>query len=255
LGVREIPLLGLPLADLNIAAAASWIAAREGGSFGYVVTPNADHFVRLHHQPHLRPLYTAASLRLFDSRLMAHAARALCLAAPTVCPGSDLAEELLRHHTRPGERITIIGLRPQLLPILTTRFGLAPPAHYDPPMGFWRDPSALHAAVDFARVHPARLTFLALGSPGQEILAQAIAATPGTRGTGLCLGAALDFLTGGARRAPGWMQATGLEWLHRLAREPRRLWRRYLLDDPLIFYLLLRARQRGEDFPAKPAQQ
>ena len=236
---------------------ARWVDMRDGEAFGYVVTPNADHYVRLHRQPGLRALYDGAALCVLDSRVVAWVGTLFGLAVPAVCPGSDLAAEILARHVRPGERIAIVGLRAVYLPILVDRFGLAPAAHCDPPMGFWRDPAALSAVVDFVRTHPARLVFLAVGSPGQEILAQAIAADGRAMGTGLCVGAALDFLAGGARRAPGWMRRCGLEWLHRLVGEPGRLWRRYLLDDPLIIWLLWRARRRqcGEDFGVQAAEQ
>lgn len=239
-------LLGLTYADMDVPATAAWVAARDPSTFGYVVTPNADHLVRLHRQPWLRAAYAAAVLCVLDSRVVARAGRLLGLAVPAVCPGSDLAQEVLARHLRPGEPVTIIGLRAGHLPALVARFGLEAPAHFDPPMGFWRDPATLRAAVTFVRAHPARFVFLAVGSPGQELLAHAIATAGGARGTALCVGAALDFLAGGARRAPGWAQAHGLEWLYRLAYDPRRLWRRYLLDDPLVFWLLWR--QRREDF-------
>ena len=205
-----VPLLGLNFVSLDVAQAADRIAARRGAAFGYVVTPNADHLVRLHRQPDLRATYEGAVLCLLDSRIVAGSGRALGLLMPKTCPGSDLAATLLRRHVHPGERITIIGLRPEYLPALVTRFGLAAPAHCDPPMGFWRDSAAIRAVADFVLAHPARLVFLAVGSPGQEILARAIAADGRAIGTGLCVGAALDFLAGGARRAPRWMQRAGL---------------------------------------------
>lgn len=253
--VRRVSLLGLDFAALDVMGAALWIAARDGANFGYVVTPNADHLVRLHREPALRPIYAEAALCVLDSRVVAGIARVLGMAVPHACPGSDVTEMLLRRYRRAGERVTIIGLRPALLPALMSRFGLVAPAHFDPPMGFWRDPAALGAVVDFVRAHPARLVFLAVGSPGQEILARAIATDGRAVGTGVCVGAALDFLAGGARRAPRWMQIIGLEWLHRFMREPRRLWRRYLRDDPLVFWLLWRARvfrprQYGKNFRA-----
>ena len=86
--------------------------------------------------------------------------------------------------------------------MLIARLGLAPPAHYDPPAGFDQDPAAFAAAVDFVRTHPARLVFLAVGSPRQERLAAAIAAAGDATGTALCIGASLDFLAGARRRAP-----------------------------------------------------
>ena len=115
---------------------------------------------------------------------------------------------------------------------LVARCGLAPPAHYDPPHGFERDPAALRTTVEFVLAHPARFVFLAVGSPRQEMLAAAIQATGRATGIGLCIGASLEFIAGAQPRAPVWMQRAGLEWLHRLGRDPRRLARRYLIDCP-----------------------
>jgi N-acetylglucosaminyldiphosphoundecaprenol N-acetyl-beta-D-mannosaminyltransferase len=172
-------------------------------------------------------------------------ARLFGLAAPLVVPGSDLTEHLLAHHLRPNERITIVGLSPVWLPALVARCHLAPPAHYDPPMGFERDPVAFAAAVAFVRDNPARFVFLAVGSPRQEYLAAAIAAAGGVTGTGLCIGAGLEFLAGARRRAPRVMQLLGLEWLFRLAGDPRRLFRRYVIDSPAVIALLLKQRLAG----------
>jgi exopolysaccharide biosynthesis WecB/TagA/CpsF family protein len=240
---RTVPLLGLDFADMDAAAAARAIAARPWASpFRYVVTPNADHLVRLQRQPELRALYDDALLRLMDSRMVARAAALLGLPAPAVAPGSDVTAWLLGRHLRPRERITIVGLRPERLPALIRRSGIAPPAHHDPVMGFAQDPAALRQAVDFVLAHPARLVFLAVGSPAQEILAAAIQASGRAVGTGICAGASLDFLAGAAKRAPVLMQQAGLEWLHRLASDPRRLARRYLRDDPPVLGMLLRER-------------
>jgi exopolysaccharide biosynthesis WecB/TagA/CpsF family protein len=127
---------------------------------------------------------------------------------------------------------------------LVQKLGIAAPAHYDPPMGFDRDPVTLGQAVEFVLANPARFIFLAVGSPRQERLAEEIQATGRATGVGLCIGASLDFLAGATPRAPGWMQRAGIEWLHRLCRDPKRLARRYLLDSPPIFALLLRERLR-----------
>jgi exopolysaccharide biosynthesis WecB/TagA/CpsF family protein len=109
-------------------------------------------------------------------------------------------------------------------------------------MGFDTDPAAFRDTVAFILAHPARLVFLAVGSPRQEHLAAAVAASGQATGTGLCIGASLLFLAGAERRAPGWMQRDGLEWAYRLANDPRRLAGRYLLDSPRIVPLLLRDR-------------
>jgi exopolysaccharide biosynthesis WecB/TagA/CpsF family protein len=244
--VARIRLLGLDFTDTTPAEAAAAIAARPAAeAFSYVVTPNADHLVRLARAPALLPLYRDAGTCLLDSRVVAYAAAALGLRAPRVVTGSDLTERLLLQHLVPGERITIVGLRAAHLDALIARCGMAPPAHYDPPMDFDQDPRQLRQAVEFVLAHPARLVFLAVGSPRQEKLAAAIAATGRATGTGLCIGASLEFLAGAQRRAPDWTQRAGLEWLHRLATNPRRLARRYLLHNPPVFALLLRERLRG----------
>jgi exopolysaccharide biosynthesis WecB/TagA/CpsF family protein len=237
--------LGLDFADLDPSAAASLIAEQSAdAAFRYVVTPNADHLVRLARRPELSAVYAGAWLRLLDSRVVARAARLLGLAAPRVAPGSDVTALLLAAHLRPGEQVTIIGLRPARLPALVHRYRLAAVAHHDPPMGFEHDAAAFREAIEFVVAHPARFTFLAVGSPRQEMLAAAIAATGQARGVGLCVGASLDFLSGAIPRAPAWMRQSGLEWLHRLASDPRRLARRYLVEDPVVFALLFREWRR-----------
>ena len=240
--MQTIPLLGLDFADPVLQEAARWVLARSPQApFDYVVTPNADHLVRIAGNPVLAAVYRNAALRLLDSRVVAGAARVFGLTAPRVVTGSDLTERLLRD-VPPDERVTIIGLHDAWLARLIQRTGLAAPAHYDPPIGFERDPEGLAAAVRFVIEHPARLVFLAVGSPRQEILAAAIKASGQATGLGLCIGASLEFLAGARPRAPHWMQSVGLEWLHRLGRDPYRLARRYLLQDPAVFSLLLRER-------------
>ena len=235
--------LGLEFTDLDVASAARLLGQRSASEpFGYVTTPNADHLVRLHRQPELRPLYEHALLRLLDSRVVARLARLVGLPAPQVAPGSDLTALLLSRHVTANERVTIIGLSPAWLPALVARCGLAPPAHYDPPRGFDRDPATLQAAVDFVLAHPARFIFLAVGSPRQEMLAAAIQATGRATGIGLCIGASLEFIAGAQPRAPAWMQRASLEWLHRLSRDPIHLARRYLIDSPAIVPIILRER-------------
>jgi N-acetylglucosaminyldiphosphoundecaprenol N-acetyl-beta-D-mannosaminyltransferase len=241
-----VTLLGLGFDDLDLARATAWIAARPAEApFGYVVTPNADHLVRLSRDPALRAIYRGAALCLLDSRVVAGLARLLRLPVPTIVPGSDLTAHLLAHNLAPGERITIVGLWPVWLPALITRCGLAPPAHYNPPMGFDRDPIAFANTIAFVRANPARFVFLAVGSPRQEYLAAALAASGDITGIGLCIGASLEFLAGARRRAPRILCRSGLEWLFRFASNPRKLFRRYVVDSPVVIALLVKQRLSG----------
>jgi exopolysaccharide biosynthesis WecB/TagA/CpsF family protein len=235
-----VQLLGLECADFDAAGAACAIAQRPANApFAYVVTPNADHYMRLARNPELRTLYEGAWMRLLDSRVVARAARLLGLHTPRVAPGSDVAALLLEDHLCLGERVTIIGLQPEWMDVLRRRYHLTNVAHHNPPMGFEHDASAFRRAIEFVLSHPSRFIFLVTGSPRQELLANAIAMTGQGCGVGLCVGAALEFLSGAKARAPRWMQHAGLEWLHRLGSDPRRMIRRYLWDDPMIFRMLL----------------
>jgi exopolysaccharide biosynthesis WecB/TagA/CpsF family protein len=103
-------------------------------------------------------------------------------------------------------------------------------------MGFIMKLEAVEDCLSFIeRQSPFRFCFLAVGSPQQEMLAALLRQRGIARGLALCIGASLNFLTGRERRAPLWMQRLSLEWLYRLARDPRRLWVRYLVRGPRIF--------------------
>jgi N-acetylglucosaminyldiphosphoundecaprenol N-acetyl-beta-D-mannosaminyltransferase len=113
---------------------------------------------------------------------------------------------------------------------------------------FLRDAeSAEQRAPLLQRIKQARadLVLVAFGAPKQELFADhARRALPTAVFVGV--GATFDFIAGRVRRAPRWMQRAGLEWFYRLSREPRRLWRRYLVRDPKFVALVLRQwLQRG----------
>ena len=86
------------------------------------------------------------------------------------------------------------------------------------------------------------LFFFAIGAPQSELVCALAVERGKARGVGLCIGASLEFLTGAKSRAPLWMQRAGLDWLFRLASEPARLWRRYLVEGPQIFLIWWRWR-------------
>ncbi|MDR3519978.1 MAG: WecB/TagA/CpsF family glycosyltransferase [Acidocella sp.] len=206
--------------------------------FAYIVTPNADHLTRLKRQPQLRLVYDAAWLRLLDSKFIWHAARILRQPVPPVATGADIAAALLSRLT--AQTVAIIGMQPAVLTALQQRYPHLTFAHHVPPQNLLNDQLGFRRARDFAVSTNARFTFIALGSPLQEILAYAIASQPNALGLGLCTGSALEFCAGTQARAPAWMRSAGLEWLHRLARNPRRLARRYLIDDPPILAALVK---------------
>ncbi len=214
--------------------------------FGYIVTPNVDHIVRLSHdesEPAIEAAYAKAELCVCDSRILASLARLRGIQLPVVT-GSDLTAALLESEIKPGDRIAVVGGSADLVERLSVRYPHVEFVHHSPPMGLRRNVAAQTAAAQFISEAKCRFTFLAVGSPQQELIAARVV---GATGFGLCIGAALEFLTGDQVRAPKAMRRTGLEWAHRLASDPRRLWRRYLIEGPRVFLLAWRWRASGAD--------
>jgi exopolysaccharide biosynthesis WecB/TagA/CpsF family protein len=220
------------------------IAAAYGQErFGYVVTPNVDHLIRYYEDATFRAHYRAAEYILMDSRFAARLVYLLKGVRLPVCTGSDLTAHLLAEVIKPADRIVMIGGSSEQAQQIATRFGLTDLRHHNPPMGFINDPAAVEACLEFIEHNgPFRFCFLAVGSPQQETMAQALRARGIARGLALCIGASLNFITGHERRAPVWMQKMALEWLYRLIQDPKRLARRYLVRGPRIFAHLRRSR-------------
>lgn len=210
--------------------------------FGYIVTPNVDHVVRLNgdvREAALGAAYTNADLCVCDSRVLALLARIRGIRLPVVT-GSDLTAALLQKVLARGDRVAIVGGNTELVRCLSAQYSHVEFVHYCPPMGLRRDIAAQTAAAAFIAQAKCRFTFLAVGSPQQELIAERV---EGGTGFGLCIGAALEFLTGDQVRAPMVMRRTGTEWAYRLASDPRRLWRRYLIEGPRVFLLAWRWRR------------
>lgn len=181
-------------------------------------------------------------LCLLDSILIARFARKLGLQTPRVVPGADLTEALLPRLS--GRRVAVIGLDEPDFAALARRFPSISFIHYNPPMRLLHDTAAFNRTRDFVCDTQAAFTFFAVGSPVQEMLAYAVSSENRAVGVGLCVGSGLAFAAGTVGRAPLWMREAGLEWLHRLARNPRRLAGRYLISDPRVLLALALASLR-----------
>jgi exopolysaccharide biosynthesis WecB/TagA/CpsF family protein len=209
--------------------------------YGFVVTPNVDHLIRFHDDPAFRALYGDAAYILLDSRFLSHLLSLTKRVHSKVCTGSDLTAHLFAKVIRAEDPILLIGGEACQAQSLADRYGLKGLRHFNPPMGFVRDPVAVEECLTFIESQtPFRFCFLAVGAPQQEMLAQQLKARGKARGLALCIGASINFLTGVEKRAPLWIQRTGAEWLFRLARDPRRLAKRYFVRGPRVFSLLRR---------------
>lgn len=212
----------------------------------YLVTPNVDHIVRLHKRgdelPALVDAYRGAGICVCDSKVLALLARWRGVSLPVVA-GSDLTALLFEQVIRKGDLIAIVGGEPEMLSELRARYPGVDFVQHCPPMDLMKNAAARTAAAQFIVDQKARFSLVCVGSPQQELIAAEAAGMPEGRGLVLCVGAALDFITGRERRAPGSLRRLGLEWAYRLASNPKRMWRRYLVEGPAIFLLAYRWRK------------
>lgn len=250
-GAATVAFLGVRFATLGLDEARQWVVdALNAPRFRYVVTPNVDHVVHMRNgDPAWRAAFAAAEaeadLCLNDSRILQKLARRSGIDLSLV-PGSDLTRILLDTGLPGGTRVALIGGSDAEAAWLRTRLPQSAVLHFEPPMGVLRSTAAQQAIVDFVEAEHPQLTLFAIGAPQSEIVAHQLQQRGRTGGVALCIGASIEFLTGSKRRAPRVMQQLGLEWAFRLASEPRRLWRRYLIEGPPIFAIWWRwQRERG----------
>jgi N-acetylglucosaminyldiphosphoundecaprenol N-acetyl-beta-D-mannosaminyltransferase len=213
----------------------SWIDRPPGGC-KYVVTPNVDHTVLLAESPRLHEVYHQAGLVLADGWPVVLAARMLRRRLPERVAGSDLVPALCKSAQQQGRklRLYLLGAMPgvaeQAKANIEARWPVVEVVGlYSPPLGFEKD-SAENAGIlqRIADTQPDVLV-VGLGAPKQEYWVHqhhANIAAP----VALCVGATIDFLAGSKKRAPRWVRRLGLEWLHRMVSEPKRLAKRYLRD-------------------------
>jgi len=211
------------------------------GIGGSVFTPNVDHMVNLARSPAFRAAYARASLALVDGQALLWASRLLGTALPEKISGSDLVPKLLERSGKRGLRVYFLGGAPgvavEAAEVARRRYGVEV-AGVDSPM-VARDGEAPPETI--ARIREARphLLLVALGAPKQELFVDRYREQLGPI-VSLGIGASLDFVAGRVRRAPAWVSRAGFEWLFRMAQDPRRLARRYLLDDPRFAAIFLR---------------
>jgi N-acetylglucosaminyldiphosphoundecaprenol N-acetyl-beta-D-mannosaminyltransferase len=245
----------LDIDDYDTSDAMSLVAEFGCDRYGYLVTPNTDHLIRYFENAEFRGLYAHATYVFLDSRFISQTVGLVKRQTISVCPGSDLTAGVLSSVIKPQDVTVLVGGTVAQAEVLRSAYGLEALHHIEPPMNLMRDSEAVEACLrQIESVSPFRFCFLAIGSPQQEFIARKLKERGIARGLALCVGASINYLTGVEKRAPRWMQRTGFEWLYRLAANPRRMWKRYLIRGPKIFRLLpqleLRARRSAADLAA-----
>jgi N-acetylglucosaminyldiphosphoundecaprenol N-acetyl-beta-D-mannosaminyltransferase len=220
-----------------------WATERSGG---YVCTPNADYVVRSRHDAEFRGAIQQARLRVPDGMWMVYASRIAGRGLHGTVTGRLLLPAVAEVAADQGLRIALFGAGAGVAQrvgevLMRNHPQLQVVAAVTPPTPFQIGSAPDQAAVDAIRDANPDILFVALGAPKQEIWMQRHGAElSGAVAVGV--GGAFDIVAGRFREAPRWMTRYGFEWLFRLAQEPRRLARRYLLDDPWILWWAIRIR-------------
>jgi N-acetylglucosaminyldiphosphoundecaprenol N-acetyl-beta-D-mannosaminyltransferase len=212
----------------------------DAGRGGSVFTPNVDHVVKASRNPAFKAAYSRVSLSLADGMPLIWASLLLGCPLPERVAGSDMLVPVLELAARRRYRVYLLGGAPgvaeQTARLLSEQMGIIVAGWDDARISIdGSDPGDL----SIARASAAKpdLILVALGPPKQELWIDRARDHVGPA-VALGVGASLDFLVGKYKRAPRWMAKIGLEWLYRLLQEPRRLWRRYLVEGPRFLGLV-----------------
>lgn len=210
-----------------LASIESHLTARRGFS---VATINLDHLVKLRGSDSFRRAYAAHTHVVADGNPIVWASQ-LSRRPVNLVPGCELLQPVCEQAARHGAPVALLGSTEETLASAGDRLreripGLQVAARISPSRSFEPEGPEADACIERIRRSGARVVFLALGAPKQEVFAaRAQAALPDVGF--LSIGAGLDFIAGSQKRAPKLMRRLALEWLWRAGSNPRRLAQRY----------------------------
>lgn len=216
----------------------------------YVVTPNVDHIVQLESDGELVDVYKNADLILTDGKPLLWIAKWYGTPIKEKISGSDLFPRLCELAANKNHKMFFLGaaegVSAKAAENLIHKFnGLQIVGTYSPPYGFEKDNIELQKIISMINdVHP-DILIVGLGCPKQELFIfhnRDKLKVPISLG----LGASLDFEAGNVKRAPKWMADHGLEWLFRITQDPKRMAKRYLIDDRKIFRIAFKYKRRKD---------
>ncbi len=244
-------LFGIDIAAIRMPEAVdqlrSWIETEDSEQAGcrYVVTPNVDHTVLLQENEELVAAYRAAHLILADGHPIVWASRLLRQPLPERVAGSELVPKLFDSFNQQGQlKVFLLGARPGVAAVAAENMARQWPrvktvGVYSPPLGFEQDADECNFILGRIALCRPDVVIVGLGAPKQEIWVHQHHRQMKAKAA-LCVGATIDFLAGEQQRAPVWMQRGGIEWLHRMCSQPRRLVKRYAKDAWVFPQLVIR---------------
>lgn len=212
--------------------------------FAYVVTPNVDHIVKLETDKELQEVYKDANLILTDGKPLLWISKFYKTPIKEKISGSDLFPLLCEMAAKKGYSMFFLGagegVARKAAENLMNKFPkLNIVGTYSPPFGFEKDKEEVQKIISMINEVSPKILIVGLGCPKQEKFIHKYRKELNVP-ISLGLGASIDFEAGNVKRAPKWMSDNGLEWLYRLSKEPKRMFKRYIVDDLKIFRLVFK---------------
>ena len=210
----------------------------------YVVTPNVDHIIQLERGAELVEVYKNADLILTDGKPLIWISKWYGTPIKEKISGSDLFPRVCALAAKKGYRMFFLGaaegVAAKAAENLEKRFkGLQVVGTYSPPFGFENNEEEMAKIKAMIKESKPHILIVGLGCPKQELFILHHREELGVP-LSLGLGASLDFEAGNIKRAPKWMADHGFEWLYRITQDPKRLAKRYLVDDRKILGLAIK---------------
>ncbi|MBV9386973.1 MAG: WecB/TagA/CpsF family glycosyltransferase [Chroococcidiopsidaceae cyanobacterium CP_BM_ER_R8_30] len=247
--MRRINILNIWIDNLSKAESLEQI------KHGVVFTPNVDHLIKLQRDKEFLQAYSIADYKLCDSQILVYASRFLGTPIKEKLSGSDFFPAFYAYH-RNNENIRIF--------LLGADRGVASKAQYrinrktgrniivashSPSFGFEKNEEECLEIVEMINNSGATVLAIGVGAPKQEKWIYKYRHLLPNIKIFLAIGATINFEAGNVKRAPKWLSDTGLEWLYRLLAEPRRLWKRYLIEGLPFFWLVWKQKFFASETP------
>lgn len=236
----EVQVLNVPIDNLSMRELLERLKS------GLVLTPNVDHLMKLQLDDGFCQTYAMADYRVCDSQVLLYAARFLGTPLKEKISGSDLFPAFYNYH-RDNPNITIFllggaeGVAARAMERINRKVGrkIVIAAH-SPSFGFEKNEEECRELVERINRSGATVLAVGVGAPKQEKWLCKYKDQFTSAKILLAVGATIDFEAGVLKRAPQWVSQIGMEWLFRIACDPKRLWKRYIQDDFPFFLLLLK---------------
>ncbi len=238
--MKQVKILNVPIDNLSKL---ELLAKLRAG--GIVFTTNVDHLMKLQNDQDFYQAYMVATYRVCDSQIIKYAANFLNTPIQEKISGSDFFPAFCKYYQNDEEiKVFLLGsaegVATQAKKNINKKVGRKiVVGAYSPSFSFENSEAESQKIIDLINQSGATVLAIGVSAPKQEVWLRRYYHRCKQIRIFMGIGATIDFEAGCCQRAPKWMRDIGLEWFHRLMSAPRRLWKRYLVEDIPFFWLLL----------------